>query len=662
MAAGWSFAAVSLHEAVQKNDFTLVKTSIRTGQPINGKDKAGFTPLAYAVPANVSTNILDFLLANGATVPILDGAKMSQETALLYAAAAFGRREHLVLLMARGADGQSGPAFDGLNPGGPAFQPDGSLEYLGIRNDVLYRVKQAAPATPGGHDSAVPITAGGPGSAAPNPARPNILFIMSDDHAAHAISAYSGRINQTPNLDRLAREGVRFDRCYAVNSICSPSRATILTGKYSHLNGVPAFNRFDGSQPTVAKYLQAAGYHTGMIGKWHLGSDPTGFDYWIVLPGQGVYQDPVFLSPAGRKVIQGYVTDIITDLSIEFLKNRPKDRPFFLMCHHKAPHRPWDPDAKHAQLYADRDIPEPPTLWDDYVGRADAARETTMTIAKDLTHRDLKIPPPSGTGAAKWNQAKPMELTVEVNGQRKTLTGDELVKWKYQKYIKDYLRTIASVDDNVGRLLDFLEQEKLADNTLVIYTSDQGFFLGDHGWYDKRFMYEESIKMPFLVRWPRVIKPGTTQAALALNVDFAPTFLDAAGLPPAPGMQGRSLLPLWRGQRPADWRTSWYYRYYHDPGDHNTRAHYGVGTETHKLIYFWKKNQWELYDLVKDPEELHNIYSDPSQADLIAKLKKELYRLKDELQDKDQFADKLPPPGVDAPPPKAARPAPSGGG
>lgn len=483
--------------------------------------------------------------------------------------------------------------------------------------------------------------------------RPNILFLMSDDHAAHAISAYSGRINQTPHLDRLAREGMRFDRCFAVNSICSPSRATILTGKYSHLNGVPAFNRFDGSQPTVAKYLQAAGYHTAMIGKWHLGSDPTGFDYWIVLPGQGLYHDPAFLEPTGRRVIKGYATDIITDLSIEFLRKRPKDKPFFLMCHHKAPHRPWEPDDKHAKLYEDRDIPEPATLRDDYAGRADAAREAAMTIARDLTRRDLKLTPPAGltgTNRQQWLNHKPTEVTLEVNGQPRTLTGEELFRWKYQRYIKDYLRCIASVDDNVGRLLDFLDQEGLRDNTVVIYTSDQGFFLGDHGWYDKRFMYEESIQMPFLVRWPGVARPGSTQAAMALNTDFAPTFLDAAGLPTPADMQGRSLLPLLRGQRPADWRTSWYYRYYHDPGDHNTRAHYGVRTETHKLIYFWKKDQWELYDLVKDPEELRNVYTDPACADTVAKLKQELQRLKKEVRDNDEYADKLPPPGVDGQP------------
>ena len=332
--------------------------------------------------------------------------------------------------------------------------------------------------------------------AAETPPRPNILYIMADDHAAHAISAYGSPINKTPNLDRLAQEGMRFDACFCVNSICTPSRACILTGKYSHMNGVPVFNRFDGSQPTLAKYLQAAGYYTGMIGKWHLGSDPTGFDRWTILPGQGVYHNPEFLEPAGRRQIPGYVTDIITDLSIDFLKNRPKDKPFFLMCHHKAPHRPWDPDDKHFTLYDEGDIPEPTTLRDDYATRTDAAREATMRVGRDLNRRDLKGDPPPG------------------------LSGDELLQWKYQRFIKDYLRCVASVDDNVGRLLDFLDREGLSKNTVVIYTSDQGFFLGDHGWFDKRFMYEQSIRMPFLIRWPGVVKPGTAQAAMALEHRF----------------------------------------------------------------------------------------------------------------------------------------------
>ena len=464
---------------------------------------------------------------------------------------------------------------------------------------------------------------------AAKPVRPNILYIMSDDHAAHAISAYGSRINQTPNLDRLAKEGMRFDRVFAVNSICTPSRATILTGKYSHLNGVPVFNRFDGAQPTVAKYLQAAGYHTGMFGKWHLESDPTGFDQWTILPGQGSYFNPALLEPAGRRVIRGYVTDIITDLAIEFLKNRPKDQPFFLMCHHKAPHRNWQPDDPHKAMFANRHIPEPATLRDDGAGRADAIRECTQKVLENLNSNDTKGPPPAD------------------------LAGDALLQWKYQRYMQDYLACVQSVDDNVGRLLDYLDQAGLAANTIVIYTSDQGFFLGDHGLFDKRFMYEESIRMPFLVRWPGVTQPGSIQTAMAINPDFAPTFLECAGQTVPADMQGRSLVPLLKGGHPADWRTSWYYRYYHDPGDHNTRAHYGVRTDTHKLIYFWKKDQWEMYDLVKDPAELHNIYQDPAESGTVAKLKAELFRLKQELKDDDQFAKSQPRGGVDPAPRKA---------
>ncbi len=479
---------------------------------------------------------------------------------------------------------------------------------------------------------------------------PNILFIMSDDHAAHAISAYGSRVNTTPSLDRLGKEGMRFDRCFAVNSICTPSRATILTGKYSHINGTPVFNRFDGSQPTVAKYLQAAGYHTGMIGKWHLGSDPTGFDSWTILPGQGLYFDPAFLDVHGRRVIKGYVTGIITDLALDFLRERPKDKPFFLMCHHKAPHRSWEPEPKYRDSFAARKIPEPTTLRDDYETRTDAIKECQQKVFTDLTRRDLKLTPPAdleGPARNAWLGVKPTEVETVIDGVSKKLTGAALDAWKYQRYMQDYLACIQSVDDSVGRLLEYLDTEKLATNTIVIYTSDQGFFLGDHGLYDKRFMYEPSIRMPFLVRWPGHIQPGTVQTALAINPDFAPTFMDAAGLKVPDDMQGVSLIPLFLGKKPENWRTGFYYRYYHDPGDHNTRAHYGLRAETHKLIYFWKKDQWEMFNLLTDPDEMHNLYSEPAQQETVKALKAELYRLKKELKDEDQFADKQPPAGVD---------------
>jgi arylsulfatase A-like enzyme len=481
--------------------------------------------------------------------------------------------------------------------------------------------------------------------------RPNILFIMTDDHAAHAIGAYGSKVNQTPNLDRLAREGALLTSVFATNSICTPSRAAILTGQYSHLNGVTMFNRFDGSRMTVARLLQAGGYYTGMIGKWHLGSDPVGFDRWEILPGQGTYFDPIFYTATAETTYAGrYATDVITDRAIDFLKRRPRGKPFFLMMHHKAPHRPWDPDSAHGAHFAAQRIPEPVTFWDGYQTRTDALHENQQRVAADLNNRDLKLTPPPGLtepALAAWRLAKPDTVTVTRDGKPVTLTGTALVRWKYQKYMQDYLATVQSVDESVGRVLAYLDEAGLARNTLVVYTSDQGFFLGDHGLFDKRFMYEESIRMPFLVRWPAAIKAGTRSDAMALNVDFAPTFLDVAGLPPSADMQGRSLLPALRGRTPADWRTSMYYRYYHDPGDHNTRAHYGVRTRTHKLIYFWTKDQWELFDLVHDPYELHNLYGEPGQEALTASLKQELARLKREVRDDDQLANEQLPDGVD---------------
>lgn len=469
-----------------------------------------------------------------------------------------------------------------------------------------------------------PALAAGLLAAAPVAARPNVVFVMTDDHAAHAISAYGSRVNATPQLDRLAREGMLFRNAFVTNSICTPSRAAILTGLYSHKNGVPVFNRFDGSQPTVAKLLQAAGYHTGIVGKWHLGSDPTGFDRWEILPGQGVYVDPVLYTASGETTYRGrYVSDVITDLGIEFIRDRPRDKPFFLMLHHKAPHRAWTPDEPHRREFAGREIPEPPTLFDDYATRTDALRENRQRVADDLTPNDLKQDPPAG------------------------LSGRDLVRFKYQRYMQDYLACVQSVDDNLGRLLDFLKQSGLDADTIVVYTSDQGFFLGDHGMYDKRFMYEASLRTPLLVRWPGVVRPGSQAAAMALNVDFAPTFLDAAGVAVPPSMQGRSLLPVLRGAVPADWRTAMYYRYYHDPGHHNTAAHYGVRTTTHKLIHYWKKGQRELFDLRSDPDELRNLYGQPGQETVTAELEATLARLRRELEDDDRFATEQPPQGVD---------------
>jgi arylsulfatase A-like enzyme len=475
------------------------------------------------------------------------------------------------------------------------------------------------------------------------PTRPNILFIFSDDHAQHAVSAYGSKVNQTPNIDRLAKEGVRFTHAVVGNSICTPSRATLLTGQYSHLNGVPVFNRFDGSRDHVAKHLQTGGYHTGMIGKWHLGSDPTGFDRWIVLPGQGAYWDPSFLVEGRKLTIQGHCTDITTNLGIEWLKTRPKEKPFFLMLHHKAPHRAWDPDLKNQALFKDKVIPEPATLWDDYATRPAALPFNAQTVARDLTRRDLKLEPPAelkGPARNRWLQEKPMALTVE----GKTLTGTDLVRWKYQRYMRDYLACVQGVDDGVGHVLDYLDQTGLATNTIVFYTADNGWYLGDLGLYDKRFMYEPGLHVPLLVRGPGV-RAGCVPGQLVANIDLAPTFLDLAGLAVPDFMQGRSFAPLLRGEAPADWRTSVYYRYYHDPGHHKTAAHLGVRTATHKLVYYWKKNSYELFDLTRDPAEQHNLLFAPEEAakpevaSLFAELKAEIARLQKAFKDDGQYAD-----------------------
>ena len=388
--------------------------------------------------------------------------------------------------------------------------------------------------------------------------RPNILFIFTDDHAPHAIGAYGSKINKTPNMDKLAREGMIFHNSFCTNSICGPRRAVILTGKHSHLNGfMTNGNTFDGSQQTFPKLMRKAGYQTAMVGKWHLKTEPTGFDFWEVLIGQGPYYNPPMRTPQGNKKYTGYTTEIVTDIALDFLKNkRDKEKPFVLMYQHKAPHRNWAPGPGYLNMYDDVTIPEPATLFDRWENRTSAAKTQTMTIERHLSANDLKLTTPRGLTKeqlAAWNAAYGPKNEAF---RKAKLEGKALVRWKYQRYIKDYLRCIAAVDDNIGRVLGYLDDEGLAGNTIVIYSSDQGFYLGDHGWFDKRWMYEESLRMPLIVRWPGVIKPGSTNHHLVQNLDYAETFLDVAGIAIPDDMQGRSLAPLFRGESPADWRDS----------------------------------------------------------------------------------------------------------
>lgn len=475
-------------------------------------------------------------------------------------------------------------------------------------------------------------------AAADAPARPNIVFIFSDDHAYQAVSAYGDprKLLDTPNIDRIARGGMRFDRCLVPNSICGPSRATVLTGKYSHANGFynNTNSRFDGSQVTFPKLLQKAGYQTAIVGKWHLVSDPTGFDYWHILPGQGRYYNPPIIDNGKRVQHDGYVTDIITDLSLDWLKKRDKSKPFVLMCQHKAPHREWSPALKHLGHDKDRDYPEPETLFDDYAGRGKAEHEQDMMIKKTMTPLDLKLTyPPGMTDEQKKEWDKYYKPRNERFQQAK-LTGKELVHWRYNRYMHDYLGCIKAVDESVGKLLDYLEKEGLADNTIVVYASDQGFYLGEHGWFDKRWIFEESLRTPLLVRWPGVTKPGTTNADIVSNLDFAPTFLEAAGIEVPHDVQGRSLVGVLKGQTPADWRKSFYYHYYEYPGPHSVHRHYGVVTDRYKLVRFYEPavNEWELFDLKTDPREMTSVYGKPEYADVQKQLHAELDRLRSDLK------------------------------
>jgi arylsulfatase A-like enzyme len=473
---------------------------------------------------------------------------------------------------------------------------------------------------------------------------PNIVFVMSDDHAAQAISAYGSRLIQTPNIDRIAREGMIFNNCFCTNSICAPSRATILTGKYSHRNGVRDNRQIlDPAQGTFPAILRNAGYTTAMIGKWHLKSDPSGFDYWNILPGQGSYYNPDMNEMGESKNYEGYTTDIITDLALSWLEHRDRTKPFLLMYQHKAPHRNWMPALRHLGMFRDHDLPVPDNFFDDYATRSDAARQQEMEVRNHTFPAfDLKFPPDPDDSTdyeyweTQYRRFTPQQRTIwdsAYNEENKKLSsldpGSKAMSlYKYQRYIKDYLRCIAAVDENVGRILDYLDDHDLAKNTIVIYTSDQGFFLGEHGWFDKRFIYEEALRMPLLIRFPAAIRAGSRDDHLVLNTDFAPTLLDFAGISVPVDMQGRSFVPL-TGQRPVpDWRRNIYYHYYEFPGWHMVKKHYGIRTERYKLIHFYDDiDAWELYDLRADPSEMNNIYGLPRSASLADSLRDELRSL-----------------------------------
>jgi arylsulfatase A-like enzyme len=467
--------------------------------------------------------------------------------------------------------------------------------------------------------------------------RPNIVFIFTDDHASQAISAYGHglRLVETPNLDRIAREGMLFRRCLVPNSICGPSRAVIQTGKYSHLNGFYRNgNQFNGNQQTFPKLLRSAGYQTAVIGKWHLETDPQGFDHWHILPGQGAYYNPPMIRDGQKVRHTGYTTDLITDFSIDWLDQRDRNKPFLLMMQHKAPHREWSPNLKHLGWNKGRVFPEPETLFDDYAGRGRAEHEQDMTLEKTFSELDAKLTTPPSLNAEQRKVWEAYYAPLNEEYRKAAPAGKDLVRWRYQRYLHDYLGCILSVDESVGRLLQYLDDQGLSENTLLVYSSDQGFYLGEHGWFDKRWIYEESVTTPLMMRWPGRIAPGTESRAMVSVLDFPETFLDAAGVAVPPDMQGRSLMPLLQGDTPADWRKSFYYHYYEFPGPHDVRKHYGVVTDQYKLFHFYEPdvNYWTLIDRKADPHELKNVFDSPEYAQTRAELQVELTRLRNELQ------------------------------
>ena len=496
----------------------------------------------------------------------------------------------------------------------------------------------------------------------PDPSRPNIVFIMSDDHAYQAISAYSNRLIETPNIDRIAKMGMLFTNATVTNSICAPSRATILTGKHSHLNGkIDNDFPFDTTNVTFPQLFQDAGYQTAMFGKLHFGNGPKGFDQYKILPGQGSYYNPDFITKnEGTIRVEGYVTDIITDMTLDWLKEErnPTD-PFLLFYLHKAPHREWLPAERHLEEFTQRTFPEPATLFDDYSGRGRAAKEAEMNLLKHMNWSgDSKIYPAvmlelGIPGTSNWDtlafsrevgRLTPAQLANwtrsydQVNADLKesypSMDDKEKMQWRYQRYMQDYLGTIRAVDENVGRVLDYLEANKLMDNTLIVYTSDQGFYLGEHGWYDKRFVYDESFKTPLLVAWPGKIAPKSTSSTMVQNLDYAQTFLEAAGIPAPADMQGESLLPLLTGNSESWTRDAVYYHYYEYPAVHMVKRHYAIVTEQYKLVhYYYDVDEWELIDRIKDPQELRNVYDDPSYAPVVAELHRKLEALRKQYGD-----------------------------
>ncbi|MAB61377.1 MAG: sulfatase [Verrucomicrobiales bacterium] len=497
--------------------------------------------------------------------------------------------------------------------------------------------------------------------------KPNIVFIFSDDHAPHAIGAYNGwlkSVNPTPRIDQLANQGMLFEKSFCTNSICGPSRAVIMTGKHSHKNGfMNNGNSFNWNQQTFPKILRKAGYTTALYGKSHLKGNPKGFDDWKVLPGQGDYYNPDLITPKGRVRIDGHCTDVVTDLAVEWLKTgRDKTKPFMLMVQHKAPHRNWMPALRHLPLYDDIKIPEPTTLFDKWEDNAPPARHQELEIDRhmdinydlflDLTADYEGAPSQKRQDRSAWRNMKKMTKDQLSSwrafyGPRDkafheaNLSGKELVRWKFQRYAKNYLRCVRGVDDSVGKIQDTLKNLKLDDNTVVIYSSDQGFYIGDHGWYDKRWMYEESLMMPLIVKWPGVTKPDSRSVQMVQNLDYAQTFLEMAGAEIPSNMQGRSLVPILKNGKVDDWRDSIYYHYYEYPSVHMIPRHYGIRTERYKLIHFYQfGNEWEMYDLKEDPDELTNIYGKADKKSLQKDLKEQLVAIRKFYDDNTDVSEK----------------------